>query len=126
MNLNNHGIITGRLTRDPKIVQNNDGSHKVRFTVAAVDNFQTKGEYRPQFIPLESYVRKDSHMLKVYDKLKKGSSITAATSIRTPDPYVDTNGEKVYPLVINIDTIKINDYQKTPVDALEEELSDIE
>lgn len=126
MNLDNFGVIAGRLARDPHFNENSDGSHKVRITVATRDNFKTKGEYGAQFVPLEAYIPKDSKMLDFYKDLSKGSPITASTSIRTPEPYLDRNGEKVYPLVIRIESIKHNGPRKTNVQSLEDEFENME
>ena len=45
-NIRNYGIVTGRLTRDPAVYNNNDGSRKIRFTVAAQDHFTDGGGNR--------------------------------------------------------------------------------
>lgn len=48
-NIRNYGIVTGRLTRDPQVFENRDGSRKIKFTVAAQNHFTNgQGEYDSQ------------------------------------------------------------------------------
>ena len=46
MRLTALGIVTGQLTKDPAVYNNNDGSRKIRFTVAAQDHFTDGGGNR--------------------------------------------------------------------------------
>lgn len=56
MNIRNQFIAIGRLVSDPTVFDNADGSKKVRFTVAAKDNFAGKdGKKDSQFLPLEVF-----------------------------------------------------------------------
>ena len=51
------GNVAGRLTKDPAVYNNNDGSRKIRFTVAAQDHFTDgDGNRGSQFIPLEAFI----------------------------------------------------------------------
>lgn len=57
MRLTAPGIVTGRLTKAPAVYNNNDGSRKIRFTVAAQDHFTDgDGNRGSQFIPPEAFI----------------------------------------------------------------------
>lgn len=103
-NVKNQGTAIGRLTRDAKLFENKDGSHKAVLTIAVRDNFRTKGEYGTQFVPVEAFVPKDSNMLAMYQGLKKGQKIGVAYAVTTPAPY-QKDGETVYPVVLQIQSL---------------------
>ena len=41
-NIENHGIISGRLTAEPFIFDNSDGSRKIRINLASPNNYRNK------------------------------------------------------------------------------------
>ena len=110
MNIRNNFNIIGRLVRDPVIFHNSDGSVKVRFTLAAQDNF-TSGEEKQhdcQFLPVEAFIPKSSVASKglgVYNYLNKGDLIGVAGQIENND-YTDRTGVRHYELVLGIRTIE--------------------
>lgn len=65
-NPNNNGTLIGRLVEDPRVFDNNDGSHKVVATVAATNNFQSTRNgmraFHPEYIPVERFYRADANM----------------------------------------------------------------
>lgn len=103
-NLKNSGTVIGRTTREVKIFENSDGSHKAVLTVAARDNFRTKGQYESQFVPLEAFIPKDSKLLAVFQGIKKGHMIGATYAVTTPAPY-EKDGVMQYPVVLQIQSI---------------------
>lgn len=53
----NHGHITGRLAKDPKVFNNDDGSKKVLFTIMVDRNYKNgAGEREADAVPVEAFV----------------------------------------------------------------------
>ena len=108
MNIRNFGVAEGRLTRDPYIVENRDGSKKVMLTVAAQNDFKNKdGKRDSQFISLEGFIPagKDAG---VYTLLHKGDMVGLGYTVRTNN-YTDKNGETVYSQVLFIQTVDLRE-----------------
>lgn len=113
LNLNNYGIVTGRLTTDPFIYQNNDGSRKIRITLAVNDNYKnTDGKRSTQFLPLEAFIPVD-RKLGVFDMIHAGDKISAAYTVKNNN-YTDKNTNKmVYGLVLQIERISFEESKTT-------------
>lgn len=108
MNIRNFGVAEGRLTRDPYIVENRDGSKKVMLTVAAQNDFKNKdGKRDSAFISLEGFIPagKDTG---VYTLLHKGDMVGLGYTVRTNN-YTDKNGEMVYSQVLFIQTVDLRE-----------------
>lgn len=108
MNIRNFGVAEGRLTRDPYIVENKDGSKKVMLTVAAQNDFKNKdGKRDSQFISLEGFIPagKDTG---VYTLLHKGDMVGLGYTVRTNN-YTDKKGETVYSQVLFIQTVDLRE-----------------
>ena len=90
LNLNNYGIVTGRLTTDPFIYQNSDGSRKIRITLAVSDNYKnTNGKRSTQFLPLEAFIPVD-RKLGVFDMVHAGDKISAAYTVKITTTQIKT------------------------------------
>lgn len=113
LNLNNYGIVTGRLTTDPFIYQNNDGSRKIRITLAVNDNYKnTDGKRSTQFLPLEAFIPVD-RKLGVFDMVHAGDKISAAYTVKNNN-YTDKNTNKmIYGLVLQIERISFEESKTT-------------
>lgn len=113
LNLNNYGIVTGRLTTDPFIYQNSDGSRKIRITLAVSDNYKnTNGKRSTQFLPLEAFIPVD-RKLGVFDMIHAGDKISAAYTVKNNN-YTDKNTNKmVYGLVLQIERISFEESKTT-------------
>ena len=113
LNLNNYGIVTGRLTTDPFIYQNNDGSRKIRITLAVSDNYKnTDGKRSTQFLPLEAFIPVD-RKLGVFDMVHAGDKISAAYTVKNNN-YTDKNTNKmIYGLVLQIERISFEESKTT-------------
>lgn len=109
-NVRNFGVILGRLVADPMVFDNADGSKKVRFTVAARDNFKTQGEYKSQFIPVEAFIPAGKG-LGVYEYTKKGSLVDLEYSVRTS--VQEKDGEKRYFTNLLVQSVELLDAKKT-------------
>lgn len=108
MNIRNFGVAEGRLTRDPYIVENTDGSKKVMLTVAAQNDFKNRdGKRDSQFISLEGFIPagKDTG---VYTLLHKGDMVGLGYTVRTNN-YTDKKGETVYSQVLFIQTVDLRE-----------------
>ena len=113
LNLNNYGIVTGRLTTDPFIYQNSDGSRKIRITLAVSDNYKnTNGKRSTQFLPLEAFIPVD-RKLGVFDMVHAGDKISAAYTVKNNN-YTDKNTNKmIYGLVLQIARISFEESKTT-------------
>lgn len=111
MNIRNYGIATGRLTRDPQVFDNQDGSRKVLFTLAAQDNFRNRKDQRnSQFLPFEAFISKDSFTkngLGVYALMHKGDKVAIQYTIKTPS--YEKDGQTIYKVALvpeNVDLLE--------------------
>ena len=113
LNLNNYGIVTGRLTTDPFIYQNSDGSRKIRITLAVSDNYKnTNGKRSTQFLPLEAFIPVD-RKLGVFDMVHAGDKFSAAYTVKNNN-YTDKNTNKmIYGLVLQIERISFEESKTT-------------
>ena len=113
LNLNNYGIVTGRLTTDPFIYQNSDGSRKIRITLAVSDNYKnTNGKRSTQFLPLEAFIPVD-RKLGVFDMVHAGDKISAAYTVKNNN-YTDKNTNKmIYGLVLQIERLSFEESKTT-------------
>lgn len=84
MNLNNYGIIRGRLVTNPTVITNPDNSSRVKLTIAVEDNFKSRdGKRKTQMIPVEAFTRDFS--LSAFSRLHKDDKISATYSLRNSD-----------------------------------------
>ena len=116
MNVNNFFVESGRLTKDPIISTNANGTGRVRLTLAVQDNFRStndKGEKvkQSQFLNMEALISKDKMTagdIGVYGHMHSGDKITVQGSIRNND-YTDKNGQKVYSLSLFIENVNLEE-----------------
>ena len=101
INTRNYGVFTGRLTKDPKVFANSDGSRKVIVTVAARDNFKGKdGSQGSQFVDFTAFVSKDASA-PVYDMMHEGDLISLTYELRN-DNYTDSKGVQHFDVTLRI------------------------
>lgn len=116
MNTRNFGIAEGRLTRNPLVLMNKDGSAKVKLTIAAQDNYQSKdGKRGSQFINLDAFVRAEKVGASVYDAMHEGDLICAHYTVKTNN-YKDADGKDVYDQILQIQEIDLRE-SKSVTDA---------
>lgn len=116
MNVNNFFVESGRLTKDPIISTNANGTGRVRLTLAVQDNFRStndKGEKvkQSQFLNMEALISKDKMAagdIGVYGHMHSGDKITVQGSIRNND-YTDKNSQKVYSLSLFIENVNLEE-----------------
>lgn len=107
MNLRNEFKLIGRLTDDPVVFENTDGSKKVRLTLAVKDNFSSKdGQKGSQFLPCEGFISADAaakNGLGLYDKMHKGDMVAVSGQIQNNN-WTGKDGTPHYELVLHIET----------------------
>lgn len=106
MNIKNYGVIIGRLTKNPTVFTNSDGSRKVMLTVAAQDNFKNAaGERDSQFVNVEAFVSNKSANLGVYEYMHKGDMVGIGYTVKS-NSY-QKNGETVYTQVLQVTDVDL-------------------
>lgn len=106
MNVRNYGCITGRLTKEPKVFTNSDGSRKVMLTVAAQQNFKNAGGERgTDFVNLEAFVSNQSQGLGVYEYMHTGDMVGLAYTVKS-NSY-EKNGETIYAQVLQVTDVDL-------------------
>ena len=110
--LNNYGVATGRLTADPFVYQNTDGSQKVRITLATNDNYKNAdGKRSTQFLPFEAFIPADRNP-GVYTMIHSGDKISIAYTVKNNN-YRDKNtNEMIYGIVLQIEKISLEESAK--------------
>lgn len=101
----NNATVIGNLTRNPKVIENKDGSKTVYVTVAARDNFESGPDktYGTQFVQLKGFIRKDAKNLGVYGIMEKGALWAFMYSVRT-NSFADANGKMRYTQDLTIES----------------------
>ena len=116
MNTRNFGIVEGRLTRNPVILPNKDGSLKVKLTVAAQDNYTGKdGKRGTQFIGLDAFVRADKAETSVFNAMHEGDLVCLHYTVKTNN-YTDKSGKEVYDQTLLVQEVDLRE-SKTVTDA---------
>lgn len=106
MNSNNFGILRGRLVADVRVFPNKDGSSKVKFTIAAENDYKDKktGKREAQMIPVEGFVSK-AYADSPFAKIHKGDKVTLETTLKNNDYKDAKTNEMVYSTVIFINKV---------------------
>lgn len=112
-NLNNYGVATGRLTADPFVYHNTDGSQKVRITLATNDNYKNAdGKRSTQFLPFEAFIPADRNP-GVYNMIHSGDKISIAYTVKNNN-YRDKNtNEMIYGIILQIEKISLEESKAT-------------
>lgn len=92
INQRNFGIAEGRLTRDPKVFTNKDGSRKVAITLAVRRNYKSaNGSTESDFINFEGFLTANIEDLGVYKYMHTGDLIGVEYSVRS-NRFTDKDG----------------------------------
>lgn len=114
MNINNFGIIGGRLLKDPVFFANANGSNKVYVNIASPNNFKSADNQRgSQYVPLEGYIPESvvGNGNGVYGMMHQGDKVTIQYSVRTNNYIRD--GERIYGIVLHIEDISLEESKAT-------------
>lgn len=107
INMNNFGVLRGRLVADPAVFGNSDGSSKVKFTVACENNYKNKdGKKESQMIPVETYTK--DYAKSPFARIGKGDKVSLEISLRQNN-YTDKDGKAVYGTVIFVESIQFEE-----------------
>ena len=108
MNINNYGIVTGRLSQPVTFFTNKDGSRKARFTVASTNAYKNAdGTRGAQFVPLEAFIPSDNKS-SIYDLLDKGMLVSVQYTVMNNN-YTDKDGVAHYDLVLQSETVRLQE-----------------
>lgn len=109
MNLNNYGVLTGRLAKDILVFDNKDGSRKVKLTLAVQNNYRNaEGIHEAQFIPAEAFIPADKQNLGAYDYMHKGDKITVQYAVKATH-YTDVSSNEIYAVVLQIENVRLDE-----------------
>lgn len=96
-NPRNSGTVIGRLTKDPVVFNNQDGSKKVAFTLMADHDYtDAQGNRGADAVPVEAFVRATTNGLGPFASIHKGDLVAVAVKLRQ-DRYTK-NGVEVFDL----------------------------
>lgn len=98
----NNATLTGRLSQELKVWDNKDGSKTVAAKIAVDDNYKTKGEIQTNHIPLRVFVPKTMDGIGSWNLLNVGDLFTVNAAL-VAKPYTDKNGQKQFPLEVQVD-----------------------
>lgn len=102
LNTNNFGILRGRLVADSAVFANKNGSSKVKFTVAAENNYTDSNNQRQsQLIPVEAYCKE--YAKSPFTRIHKGDKVTVEYSLRMNN--YEKDGAMVYNTVVFVEGI---------------------
>lgn len=119
VNPRNTGTATGRLTKDPVVFENRDGSRKVVLSVAMRNNYKdADGEVGSQFADFTGFVAKDAKAA-VYEMVHSGDLVTVSYELRN-DNWTDGQGERHFDLTLRITGIDMLESKATTKARLEE------
>ena len=107
-NIDNSGVLTGRLTDEIKEFVNRDGSRSLRFTIAVQDAYRGRnGAKNSQFIPVEAFLPANRG-IGIYAHVHKGDKVSVAYSLRNNN-YTDRNGVIHYGITVFVEEIRLQE-----------------
>ena len=113
MNIRNYGVIEGRLTRDPSIITNKDGSRKVFISIAARDNFKNAdGKRGTQFVSLEAFISNKQASNGVYGYMHKGDMVALHYTVKCFRYTPKDSTEEVFGQTLFIQEVDLKDNNK--------------
>lgn len=103
-NVRNSGNVIGRLTKDPVVFENKDGSKKVAFTLMVDHNYtDAQGNRGADAVPVEAFVRATTNGTGPFASIHKGDLVGVAIKLRQ-DRYTK-NGAEVFELKAIVEDI---------------------
>lgn len=111
MNMNNFGIVDGRMARDPKIFTNADDSRKVMVSVAAQHDYKSKdGKRGVDYLQLEAFIPADKQGNGAFDYLHKGDRVAFQYTVK--QNTFEKNGKTIYNQVLSIEKTNLKETKK--------------
>lgn len=103
-NPRNSATVVGRLTKDPVVFANQDGSKKVAFTLMADHNYtDAQGNRGADAIPVEAFVRSTTNGTGPFSSIHKGDLVAVNLKLRQ-DRYAK-HGVEVFELKAIVEDI---------------------
>ena len=112
INQRNHGVATGRLTKDVVTFENKDGSKKHVVTLALRDNFKSKdGEVGSQFCDFTAFVAAGASA-PVYDLIHEGDLVSVTYELRN-DNWTGSDGVRHFDVQLRITGVDMLESKST-------------
>lgn len=106
MNMNNFAVLRGRLVADAAVFANKDGSSKVKFTIAAENNYKNKdGKREAQMIAVEAFTK--DYAKSPFAKIHKGDKVSLECSLRNNN--YEKDGQMVYSTIVFVEGIQFEE-----------------
>lgn len=103
-NPRNSGTVIGRLTKDPVVFTNQDGSKKVAFTLMSDHDYtDAQGNRGADAVPVEAFVRATTNGTGPFASIHKGDLVAVAVKLKQ-DRY-QKNGVEVFELKAVVQSI---------------------
>lgn len=106
MAINNTVILDGRISQEPKLFENTDGSHKLVGKIAVTRTYADRnGEYKTDYISFQKYLRKSMSTAQVdrFAALNKGDLVRIQGTLRNNNHVDKATGEMIYETIIEAD-----------------------
>lgn len=98
--------LTGRLTKDPVVFENADGSKTVMVDIAVQNSFTNKdGKRDSQFIKSQAFVKAGAKSLGPYEHIKKGDLVGLNGELRSTQYVSKETGKTVYAQYVFINSV---------------------
>ena len=122
--------LTGRLTKDPVVFENADGSKTVMVDIAVQNSFTNKdGKRDSQFIKSQAFVKADAKSLGPYEYIKKGDLVGLNGELRSTQYVSKETGKTVYAQYVFINSVDMyasNDHNKGTTEIVAETVEIVE
>lgn len=108
-NINNYGVVTGRLLKDVAVFKNEDGSYRseVNINVDIDGNYADKNKAKQsETVLLEGLIEAGQKDNSVYNKMHKGNIVSIGYTVRN-DNYIDKNGNETYRQFLFIEEVDL-------------------
>lgn len=104
----NNGTVTGRLARDPFVNTNKDGSHTVKFTVIARQNWTKRdGTQGSDPVQLVAYFPANRQGIGIFEHVHKGDLVEVMYRVTTQSWADSVTGEMQYQTVLEVTELQM-------------------
>lgn len=98
--------LTGRLTKDPVVFTNKDGSKTVMVDIAVQNSFVNKdGKRDSQFIKTQAFVKSGAKSLGPYEHIKKGDLVGLNGELRSTSYISKSTGKPEYAQYVFLNSV---------------------
>lgn len=101
--------LTGRLTKDPVVFTNKDGSKTVMVDIAVQNSFVNKnGKRDSQFIKTQAFVKSGAKSLGPYAHIKKGDLVGLNGELRSTSYINKSTGKSEYAQYVFLNSVDMH------------------